>query len=152
MAVIYISAFVYTESTFDAFHKKANRIYRVVTDVKMGETEESLTNSENPMAMAVKNDLPEVEAATRIYFDKNQLVQVGNKKIVEEKLWYADANMFSVFDFVLLEGDKTQVLAQPNSIVVTKAFGRKYFGGCPLYWQVNASGEQKKLLIPSLEF
>lgn len=132
-AVIYIAAFIYHESSFDAFHTKADRIYRVVANVKMGETEESLTNSENPMAIAVKNDLPEVEAATRFYFNKNQEVHVGDKNIVEERLWYADNNVFEVFDFELIDGDEKIALAQPNSIVVTTEFGEKYFGnGSPV--------------------
>ena len=123
-AIIYISTFIYHEISFDRFHSKSDRIYRVVCDVKMGETEETLTNSENPMAPAVQSDLPEVEAAIRFYFNKNQLLQVGDKKIIEERLWYADKNVFEVFDFDLLEGDKTQVLSQPNSIIVTNAFGK----------------------------
>ncbi|MBN2773459.1 MAG: ABC transporter permease [Prolixibacteraceae bacterium] len=135
-AVLYISTYVYNETTFDSFHSKANRIYRIVVDVKMGETGEFLTNSENPMAPAVKNDLPEVEEATRLYFNKNQLIRVSNNKILEERLWYADENIFRVFDFELLEGDKTQALVQPNSIVVTEDFGKKYFGNVSLVGKV----------------
>ena len=131
-AIIFITVYIYQESSFDTFNSKADRIYRVVTDVKMGETEESLTNSENPMAVAAKNDLPEVEEATRLYFNKNQVLKAGDTKIIEQKLWYADENVFDVFDFELLEGDKKTVLAQPNSIVVTKDFGRKYLGNVPL--------------------
>ena len=131
-AIIFIVAYIYHESSLDAFHSKADRIYRVVTNVKLGETEEFLTNSENPMAVAAKNDLPEVEEATRLYFNKNQVLKAGEKKIIDEKLWYADENIFDVFDFELLEGDKKTALAQPNSIVVTEDFGRKYFGNVPL--------------------
>ncbi len=135
-AILYISIFVYNETTFDTFNLKANRIYRIVADVKMGETEQYLTNSENPMAPAVKNDLPEVEESTRLYYNKNQLLQVGEKNILEERLWYADENIFRVFDFELLEGDKTQALSQPNSIVVTEDFGKKYFGNVSLAGKV----------------
>jgi putative ABC transport system permease protein len=140
-AVLYISTYVYNETTFDTFHSKANRIYRIVADVRMGETEKFLSNSENPMAPAVESDLPEVEEATRLYFNKNQLIQVGNNKIIEEQLWYADKNIFRVFDFELLEGDKTQALAQPNSIVVTEDFGKKYFGNVSLIGKVINVGD-----------
>ena len=142
-AIIYISTFIFHEISFDGFHSKSDRIYRVVCDVKMGETEEILTNSENPMAPAVQSDLPEVEAATRFYYNKNQLLQVGDKKIIEERLWYTDKNIFEVFDFDLLEGDKTQVLSQPNSIIVTNAFGKKYFGDVPLLGKTIEVGDKK---------
>jgi len=127
-AVIFISTYIYNEATYDSFHSKADRIYRVVTNVKMGETVENLTNSENPMAPAAMTELPEVEEATRLYFNENQLLTVGNNKIIEKRLWYADNNIFRVFDFDLLQGEKAQALTQPNSIVVTENFGRKYFG------------------------
>ncbi len=127
-AVIFISTYIYNEASFDSFHSKANRIYRVVGHIRMGETEENLTNSENPMAPTAMNELPEVEEATRLYFNENQLLRVGDKKIIEERLWYADENIFRVFDFELLQGDKTQALTQPNSIVITEDFGKKYFG------------------------
>ena len=142
-AIIYISTFIYHETNFDRFNTKSNRIYRVVCDVKMGETEATLTNSENPMAVAVQNDLPEVEAATRFYYNKNQLLQAGDKKIIEKRLWYSDKNVFDVFDFKLIEGDKEQVLAQPNSIVVTKAFGEKYLGDVPLVGKTIEVGSKK---------
>ena len=80
-AVIFISTYVYNETTFDTFNSKANRIYRIVADVKVGETEQFIAKSENPMAPTVKNDLPEVEEATRLYFNNNQLIRVGNNKI-----------------------------------------------------------------------
>ncbi len=135
-AVIFISTYVYNETSFDIFNSKANRIYRIVADVKMGDTEHFLTNSENPMAPAVKNDLPEVEESTRLYYNKNQTLSVGDDKILEDRLWYADENIFRVFDFDLLEGDKNQALAQPNSIIVTDDFGKRYFGNVSLIGKV----------------
>ena len=143
MAVIYISTYVYSEISYDTFHSKADRIYRVVAEVKMGDTEEVLTNSENPLAPAIAKELPEVEQATRLFYNENQLIQVGNTKIIEERLWYADDNIFQVFDFELLEGDKAKVLCQPNSIVVSQDFGQKYFGDEPLVGKVLNIGEQK---------
>jgi len=146
-AIIYISTFIYHEISFDSFHTKSNRIYRVVCDVKMGETEEVISNSENPMAIAVQNDLPEVEAATRFYFNINQLLQTNDTKIIEERLWYADKNVFNVFDFDLVEGDKQQVLSQPNSIVVTQDFGKKYLGDVPLVGKTIKVGDEKTAYI-----
>lgn len=139
-AVLLISTYVYNEVGFDRFHSKSDRICRVVANVKMGETEEYLTNSENPMAPALKNDLPEVEEATRLYFNKSQIIQAGENKIIEERLWYADENIFRVFDFGLLKGDKANALTQPNSIVVTEDFGKKYLGDVSLIGKVLKVG------------
>ncbi len=142
-AVIYISTYIYNEVTFDAFHSKANRIYRVVAETKMGDTEEKITNSQNTLSSFLKDQLPEVEDATRLYFNNKQLLQVGNKKIIEKQLWYADDNIFNVFDFELLKGDKTQALSEPNSIVITEDFGKKYFGNISPFGKTMKIGSEE---------
>ncbi len=126
--MIYIASYVNLESSFDSFHSKADRIYRCVAKVKFGETEKSLTNSELPIAASAKKDLPEIEDATRIFYKHNVVVKAGSTKNIEDIFWYADENFFQVFDFKLLEGERKTVLSQPNSVVITKEFSRKYFG------------------------
>ncbi|MDA3880963.1 MAG: ABC transporter permease, partial [Prolixibacteraceae bacterium] len=127
-AFLFISAYFFQEYSFDRFHSKSEQLYRVVTKVKMGETMESLANSESPLAFTAKSDLPEVIDATRFFYRKNVVVKVGGKKYLEERFWYADDNVFDLFDFTLLKGDKNQVLAKPNTVVITQAFSKKYFG------------------------
>ena len=73
-------------------------------------------------------DLPEVEEAIRIVQEKNQVVRNGAQKFVEDEVWYADANLFKVFDFELIKGDKNTSLAEPYSILITEKIAEKYFG------------------------
>ncbi|WP_346863086.1 ABC transporter permease [uncultured Draconibacterium sp.] len=127
-AFLFIASYFLHEYSFDRFNTKADRIYRCVTKVRMGDTQESLSNSEAPLAMTVKANLPEVEDATRFYYRKNVVVKVGENKYMENYFWYADANVFQIFDFPLLKGDKDEVLAEPNTAVITQNFGKKYFG------------------------
>lgn len=126
--VIYIASYIDQESGFDNFHSKADRIYRCVTHIKIGETEKFNTNSEPPMATTAQKELPEIESATRLFYRNNVVVKAGNVKDIEEKLWYADNNFFQIFDFKLLEGEKEEVFAHPYNVVLTKEFSRKYFG------------------------
>jgi putative ABC transport system permease protein len=127
-ALLFISTYFFHELSFDKFHEKANRIYRCVAQAKIGETEEILSNSEITIATAAKNDLPEVEDVTRLFYAKYITVKVAEKKYVEDKFWFADANFLQIFDFKLSEGDKKQVLSQPNSIILTENYSKKYFG------------------------
>ncbi len=127
-AFLFIAAYFFQENSFDGFHSKSNQIYRVVTNVKMGETIEDLSTSENPMAFTAKKDLPEVIDATRIFYRNNVVVRVDDNKYLEKRFWYADDNVFQLFDFKLLKGDKEQVLTKPNTVVITHAFSSKYFG------------------------
>jgi putative ABC transport system permease protein len=127
-AYLFIATYFFNELSFDRFHTKSDRLFRCVTKVKMGDTGESLSNSEVPLAQAAKKSLPEVENATRFYFRNNVVVKVGENKYVEKKFWYADANVFELFDFNLLKGDMDQVLTEPNSVIITPEFSKKYFG------------------------
>jgi putative ABC transport system permease protein len=127
-ALLFISTYFFHELSFDKFHEKANRIYRCVAHAKIGGTEEILSNSEITIAAASKNDLPEVEDATRLFYAKYVTVKVAGNKYIEDKFWFADANFLQIFDFKLLEGDKKLVLSQPNSIILTEDYSKKYFG------------------------
>ena len=127
-ALLFISTYFFHELSFDKFHEKANRIYRCVAHAKIGGTEEILSNSEITISTASKNDLPEVEDATRLFYAKYVTVKVAGNKYIEDKFWFADANFLQIFDFKLLEGDKKLVLSQPNSIILTEDYSKKYFG------------------------
>jgi putative ABC transport system permease protein len=127
-ALLYICSYFFHEYSFDKFHAKEDRIYRCVTSVKMGETAQVLPISEIPIAEAAKKDIPEIEDATRLYHQNNVNVKIAEEKYLEEKFWFADENFLQIFDFELLEGDKTQVLSQPYSVVLTEEYSKKYFG------------------------
>lgn len=126
-AVLYISTYIFHQFSFDKFHSKSDRIYRCVADVKFG-IAEKLTNSQFPLAEAALNDLPEVEEATRLFYSKKVNIQIGDKNFHEDLFWYADANIFQVFDFKFLNGDKNNVLAEPNTIVLTEDYSKQLFG------------------------
>ena len=127
-AFLFIATYFFQETSFDKFNSKSDQLFRVVTRVKMGDTKENLSTSEVPLAFTAKAELPEVIDATRFYFRKNVVVEVGENRYMENKFWYADENVFDLFDFKLLKGEKNQVLAKPNTVVITPEFSIKYFG------------------------
>lgn len=143
-AFLYITTYFFHELSFDKYHSKADQIHRCVTKVKLGETKQILSTSEVPLALAVKSGLPEIEDATRLYFNKDVTVKVDENKYIEDIFWYADENVFQVFDFELLEGDKRTALSKPNSVIVSRDFGEKYFGTTnPIgkSIEINANGD-----------
>jgi putative ABC transport system permease protein len=127
-AFVYISTYVFYETHFDQFHSKASRTFRCVTFAKMGETVECIPRSEYPLANALKNELPEIQTATRLFVRDHIYTRYKDKKFIESNIWYADPNLLDVFDFKLVRGDKTTVLANPNTILLTKKAVLKYFG------------------------
>lgn len=126
-ACLLISMYVSFELNYDAFHSKADRIYRVVTDV--------ITPSETIHAgvtswaygPTIQREFPEVEAYARIS-GGSFLVRKGDIKFQEEGSVFADSALFKVFDFPLLKGDPRTALTEPLSLVFTEKGAKKYFG------------------------
>src|SRR5882757_2458076 len=101
-ACFLIFLYVRFELSYDSFHSKADRIYRVVCDIKT--PTETLNFSVPSWAMPsnIKTDFPEVESFARVSGD-NILVRRGNIKFQEDNAQWADSSLFYVFDFKLLK-------------------------------------------------
>jgi len=126
-ACLLISLYVRHELSYDAFHAKADRIYRVVTDIKTPTETINADVTSYPMANALKTGLPEVEQSVRL-LSRSLLVQRGEHKFQEDRLVYADSTLFDVFSFPLLKGNSRTALVAPYSVVLTQKAARKYFG------------------------
>jgi putative ABC transport system permease protein len=125
-ACFLIYQYVSFELSYDGFHKKADRIYRLVTDIK---TPTEVIKAAGP-AWAVppfaRNDFPEIEAFVRLS-GSTTLVRIGDKKFQEEKAFLADSSFFKVFDFKLLKGNPHTALTEPFSVVISESTAKKYF-------------------------
>ena len=123
-----IVLFVQRELSFDRFNKKADRIVRVIFHGKMNGGEIKEANVMPPVAAALKADFPEVLDAVRLQNTGVHRITYGEKTFREDDLAFADSNFFRLFTLPLLAGDPNTALLQPNSVVITKAVAKKYFG------------------------
>ena len=127
---IFIFLYVFNELSFDRFHEKSDRIYKVWVSGMMptGEMHDAVTAG--PMAAALLADYPEVEQVVRIKQEGGWLVRSGDRKFNEpdRDFMFADSTFFDVFSFKLLKGDPKRCLAEPRSIVLSEEYARKYFG------------------------
>src|SRR5829696_9264937 len=103
-ACFLIFLFVSFEKSYDNFHTKGDRIYRVVTDTKTPSETIKQARTTTPIAINLKKDFPEVEDAVRLATDA-YLVRKGNVKFQEKKSVLADSTLFNLFDFPLIAGD-----------------------------------------------
>jgi len=126
-ACFLIFLYVRFEYSYDDFHSKADRIYRVVTDLKTPTSAEQDAGTTGPIAINVKKDIPEVEDAVRLTADQF-LFRKNDFKFQEKHVLFADSTLFNIFDFPLIAGDKKTALASPMSIVISQSAAKKYFG------------------------
>jgi putative ABC transport system permease protein len=129
-STILILLYVINEMTYDRFHEKSDRIYRVWISGSMPATEMRHAVTSPPMAEALLNDYPEVEQSVRLRLSGGWIVRQGDRIFNEtdEDFIFADSTFFDVFSFKLLKGDPGTCLTEPRSIVLTEEYARKYFG------------------------
>jgi putative ABC transport system permease protein len=124
-----IFLYVLDELSFDRFHEKANRIYRIHSDIKFGGGDLHLTLTSDPMGATLKNDYPLVEAYTRIFNSNGaKLIKKGNQYITEQDVTHVDSTFFNVFTFRAVAGNTKTALNEPNTVVLTESAVNKYFG------------------------
>ena len=123
---ILIVLFVKDEWTFDTFHSKADRIYRVWVNEDWGENQVFFnTVTPFPLGPALKESFQEVEHQVRIQKMGTQ-VKVGEDQF-SETLTFGGQNFFDVFDFPLASGSR-DALKTPNGVVINPYTAKKYFG------------------------
>jgi len=120
--------YVEDELGYDQFNVKADRIYRINSDITYAGKNSRAAVAPTPMGQTLKRDFPEIEEATRLGKYGSQLVKSGEKVIREAGILYADSTVFDVFTLPMLTGDPAKALAEPHSVVITKSTAQKYFG------------------------
>jgi len=129
-ACLLILIFVQQEISYDQFHTKKDRIFRLnkIVTPKTGGTEQHAISSGN-MGPTLAADYPEVEQSLRLlpWFDDILMIKDEQKLKISDVV-FADANFFDIFDFSLLQGDPRTALKNPQSIVLTEETSQKFFG------------------------
>ena len=121
------------EFNFDRFHANKENIYRVY---RLSEaTQEAKVYHPMPLGPAMKQDIPDVENYVRIQEAQNETYVKVNNTVTQLKLSFADQQIFSVFSFKLVAGDKKTALNGLHDIVLTRKTAKKIFG------QVDVIGE-----------
>ena len=125
-AVMLLLLYIQYELGYDTYNQKADRIYRVAIQDK----EEGMLGIHIPATVApmMKAEIPEVENAARIMKRDERLISYNEKKFIESDIIFADPEIFKIFSFDLLSGNKETALTNPNSIVITESIAKKYFG------------------------
>jgi len=152
-----IVLYIQDELKYDSFHTNADCIYRVTASASEDGT---ATNANGIFGTgpALKKDFPEVLDYVRIRGmgqSTKRFIGYKEKKFYEDRFYFADPQIFTMFSFPLIQGDPENALAGPNSIVITEAMAKKYFPGeDPMGKTMNAdpynSGDMMHLQVTGI--
>ncbi|MGD8535497.1 MAG: ABC transporter permease, partial [Candidatus Aminicenantes bacterium] len=125
-ACLLLFLWVQDELSYDRYHDKADRIFRVITQSEAEGQTRRFAKTSAPIGPALVNEFPEIEKAVRL--GRNSfVVSYLNKRFMEE-VYFTDPEIFEVFTFPLVKGSAKNSLKEPYSIVISEEMSRKYFG------------------------
>ncbi len=122
-----IAVFVYDEMNYDKYPVEAKNIYRVILSVTGNGNVAVYPIVDVAVGEGIKNAFPGIKATTRLS-PASDFIKYSDKQFKEDHLSFADSNFLQMFSIPLIEGNISDALVRPNSIVITKAFAKKYFG------------------------
>ncbi len=122
LIILYVS----DELSFDNFHTKSDRIFKITTKSD-GEESGGMESNAWPVAHIMKTQFPEVEAVLYSRRTPPSLKLKYDNKNHDHKIHYASEDFFKIFSFDLLQGDPNTALKDPYSVVITESIKQIYF-------------------------
>jgi len=123
-ASLLIILMIADQNKYDQFHTKKNSIYRIIT--RYNEDNNFYATTAMPMKETLLEQYEGIEKVVRF-----RMMFGGDVTYVENTIplagFYADEDLFNLFDFELLYGDPETALKNPFSLVITEEAASKLF-------------------------
>ncbi|SFT51158.1 putative ABC transport system permease protein [Lishizhenia tianjinensis] len=123
-----IGLYVIDELSYDNYHEKKDRIYRLTTTLDLGgDMQAAVTNM--AVGPTLKRDYPLVENYVRFFGGGGEVeLTVDNTVYKTDNIRFTDSTLFDVFTYEFIQGDPKDALKAPNTVVLTKTLALKVFG------------------------
>jgi ABC-type antimicrobial peptide transport system permease subunit len=124
------------QTSFDTFHPKKDRVYRVLTESHHADAGTVTYEKNVPFLMpeGLKAAFPQLEQVAPVYASHNDELQVLDESGIPVKnfkessgVFYTSPSFFKIFNFPLLAGSY-ESLKDPNNVLLTKEIAETFFG------------------------
>jgi putative ABC transport system permease protein len=128
-ASVLIFLYIINEMSYDKFHERAHRTYRITADwSNMGDSRIHQLGTPFVLAKTIRENYPQVEAITQIAGPLGDvIIRYQDTAFKETDAFCAEPSFFDVFSFPLLRGNPETSLKNPNMMVITESLAKKYF-------------------------
>jgi putative ABC transport system permease protein len=128
-ACLLIMQYVVFELSYDAFHTKKDRVYRIQQDrYNNGQLSTQWAAGAFAAASEFKSNFPEIEDFVKIIVDNPKLLDYGDKKLTVQKVYIAGKSFFTLFSYPLINGDAKTALSEPGTVVLSATTAKNLFG------------------------
>jgi putative ABC transport system permease protein len=124
--VILIGLWIQYELSFDKFHVNSERIALVEKNTLFNNEKNTLISIPLPLFRELKTNHPEVKRASRMDWNNQHSIMVGDKKL-NKHCTHVDPDFLEMFSFPLLEGNSKTALDDVNSAVITQSLAEALF-------------------------
>lgn len=141
--------YVFDETSYDTFHLKNDRIFRVTELLHMPSETLHQAVTSPPIAPALKENFPEILKTVRLT-SSSRTLSFKEVKLYEANLIYADSTFFEIFTFPLTQGNPIKALVEPYSVVLTETTARNYFGEKEAFGETMLLSDTVALLVTGI--
>jgi hypothetical protein len=122
------------QTSFDKYHSKYDRVYRVVQSSEGNSGREFQSGVPSTLPDAFRLDFPEAEEVMFSSYRSEALVVIpqdnqASKKFFEENgVVYTEPTYFKIFDRKILHGAGVKSIDEPNEAAIASSWAKRYFG------------------------
>ncbi|MBL4879742.1 MAG: ABC transporter permease, partial [Oleispira sp.] len=129
-ATMLIATIIFYELSYDDFHNDRERIFRIVTEASTTDDKFYNKGVPAPLGKTIKDRIAGIEAKAVFHTIGKDKVENKDANLVfqnPEKIVYADKSFFDIFQYDVVAGDFSNILTNPNEVVLTRKRAGKYF-------------------------
>jgi putative ABC transport system permease protein len=141
-----IVLYVVDEQSFDRYNDKADRIYRISSDIYFNNTAFSNAVTPKLLGPTLVSTYPKFQQMARLHQHGDILIKKGNDRINEHNSVFADSTVFKVFSLPFIAGDPNTALNNPHSIVIDESAARRYFNSTDVVGRTLEVGSDNTVL------
>jgi putative ABC transport system permease protein len=142
-SAILILLWIQNEVSYDQFHEKKDRIYEAWNRARFDGKLMCWNTTPKILARTLEHDLPEVERAVRVHWNREFLFSIGDKRITKTGNM-VDTGFLQLFSFPMLQGNPLTALNDMHSIVLTETTAKSFFGNEPAMGKILNCNRYRK--------
>jgi putative ABC transport system permease protein len=125
---ILIYIFISYELSFDKYHTKASRIYRVISQSKHPDGIDYNSSTQFPFGRSFRNDYQDLGIVSQLFYFNESQVSVDKTIYKQKNIIFAEPQFLEIFNFNFILGEPNFALSDPNSVILSNKVAKKYFG------------------------
>ncbi|MGB3617561.1 MAG: ABC transporter permease [Catalinimonas sp.] len=140
-SALLILLYVTDELSYDRYHDRADRIYRISTHFEEQDDEFTWPSAQVILTEELQDKYPDAEHVVRLINVGRELFAHDEREFYEEDFYYTDPDIFNVFSYEVPAGDPQTALREPYTAVLTQSVAERYFGDADPLGKTLRNGE-----------